>query len=49
MAYLEKHPQSTAGDVAKGLNIERTTVAGKLSQLANAGEVRKSKRGYVAR
>ena len=49
VAYLEKHPQSTAGDVAKGLNIERTTVAGKLSQLANAGEIRKSKRGYVAR
>ena len=48
VAYLEKHPNSTAGEVAKGVNLERRSVAAKLTQLANAGEVKKAKRGYVA-
>ena len=48
VSYLDKHPQSTAGDIAKGLNIERASVAGKLTQLVNSGDIRKAKRGYVA-
>jgi hypothetical protein len=48
VTYLEKHPGSTAGDIAKGLNIERKSVADKLAALARAGEIKKSQRGYVA-
>src|SRR3954447_24272542 len=49
VAYLEKHPASTAGDVAKGLNLNRNTTATRLSQMAKAGEIKKAARGYAAR
>lgn len=45
--FLEKHPGSTAGDVAKGLNVDRNTIAGRLAVMAKAGEIRKDKRGYA--
>lgn len=44
--YVTKHPGSTAGDVAKGINANRNSVATKLSQLAKAGEIVKADRGY---
>ena len=47
VAFVEKNPQSTAGDVAKGLDLDRSEVAAKLTQLANAGELTKARRGYV--
>jgi hypothetical protein len=34
--YLKDHPQSTAGDIAKGLNANRGTVAAGLSHISRA-------------
>src|SRR4051812_30109624 len=39
IVYLADHPQSTAGDVAKGLDANRNTIATRLSQMAKTGEV----------
>jgi predicted transcriptional regulator len=47
--FLAEHPGSTAGDVAKGLNLNRGSVSTRLTQLAKAGEIRKASRGYTAR
>jgi len=47
--FLKEHPHSTAGDVAKGLNLNRNSVATRLSQMAKAGEIVKAKRGYMAK
>ncbi len=46
--FLAKHPGSTAGDVAKGLNLNRGSVSSRLTQLAKAGEIKKADRGYTA-
>jgi len=37
--YLEDHPQSTTGDIAKGLNADRGTIAAGLSHLVRASEI----------
>ena len=37
--YLKDHPQSTTGDIAKGLNADRVTVAAGRSHIARAGNV----------
>jgi hypothetical protein len=37
--YLKGHPQSTTGDLAKGLNANRGTIAAGLSHLARANEI----------
>jgi len=37
--YLKDHPQSTTGDMAKGLNASRGTVAAEISHLMRAGEL----------
>jgi hypothetical protein len=34
--YLKDHPQSTTGDIAKGLNASRDTIAAGLSHIARA-------------
>jgi predicted HTH transcriptional regulator len=47
--YLKDHPQSTAGDVAKGLNANRNTIATRLSRMAKEGEVTKASKGYAAK
>jgi CRP-like cAMP-binding protein len=44
--FLAQHPGSTAGDVAKGLNLNRESVSTRLTQLAKAGEIKKASRGY---
>lgn len=44
--YLADHPQSTAGDVAKGLNANRNTMATRLSRMVKQGEITKSAKGY---
>ena len=44
--FLSRHPGSTAGDVAKGLNLNRGSVSTRLTQLAKAGEIKKASHGY---
>ena len=39
--YLKDHPQSTTGDIAKGLNANRGTVAAGLSHMVRASEITK--------
>jgi hypothetical protein len=39
--YLEDHPQSTTGDIAKGLNANRDTIAAGLSHIARATDATK--------
>lgn len=46
--FLGKHPGSTAGQVAKGLNLNRGSVSTRLTQLAKSGEIKKAARGYTA-
>lgn len=46
--FLVKHPGSTAGEVAKGLNFNRGSVSSRLTQLAKSGDISKAARGYAA-
>jgi len=39
--YLNEHPLSTTGDLAKGLNADRGKVAAARAHIANAGETAK--------
>ena len=36
--YLKDHPQSTTGDIAKGLNADRVTIAAWRSHIARASD-----------
>jgi predicted transcriptional regulator len=47
--YLAKHPNSTAGDLAKGLNLKRNSVSTKLTQMSKSGQIKKAERGYTAK
>jgi hypothetical protein len=47
--FVTKHPGSTAGEVAKGLDLNRSSVSNRLTQLAKLGHIRKADRGYAAR
>jgi predicted transcriptional regulator len=47
--FLDKHPGSTAGEVARGLDLNRGSVSTRLTQLAKLGEIRKSERGYASK
>lgn len=47
VAFLGKHPGSTAGEVAKGLNLSRDRVSAQLIKLARTGEIKKADRGYT--
>jgi hypothetical protein len=49
LEYLGKHAGSTAGDVAKALNLNRNATATRLTQLARSGEIKKQPRGYAAK
>ncbi len=49
LEFLAKHPGSTAGEVAKGLDLSRSSVSGRLTQLAKLGHIRKAERGYAAK
>ena len=44
--FLAEHPGSTAGDLAKALNLNPGSVSTRLTQLAKAGEIKKATRGY---
>jgi len=45
-AYLSAHPGSTAGDIAKALNLKPNSISTRLTQMAKAGDIRKAERGY---
>jgi len=47
--FLAKHPESTAGEVAKSLDLNRASVSTRLTQLAKSGEIKKADRGYTAK
>ena len=47
--FLAKHPASTAGDVAKALNLNSGSVSTRLTQLAKTGQIQKARRGYSAK
>jgi hypothetical protein len=44
--FLARHPGSTAGDLAKGLNLNPGSVSTRLTQLSQAGEIKKASHGY---
>jgi predicted Rossmann fold nucleotide-binding protein DprA/Smf involved in DNA uptake len=44
--FLAQHPGSTAGDIAKGLNLDPANVSTHLTQLAQAGDIKKAAHGY---
>ena len=46
---LRNKDGSTAGEVAKGLDLNRSTVSSRLAQLAKLGQIRKAERGYAPR
>ena len=39
--YLQEHPQSTTGDLAKGLNADRATIAAGLSHIVGGNDATK--------
>jgi DNA-binding MarR family transcriptional regulator len=45
--FLVQHPGCTAGDVAKGLNLNPGQVSTHLTKLARAGEIKKASHGYT--
>jgi predicted transcriptional regulator len=47
--FLAKHPGSTAGDIAKTLNLNPGSVSTRLTQLAKTGQIQKASRGYNAK
>lgn len=49
LAYLAAHPGSTAGELAKALDMERSIVSSRITQLVRLGEVAKLERGYAAK
>jgi hypothetical protein len=46
--FLVQHPGSTAGDLARGLNLTPEQVSTHLTTLARSGEIRKASHGYSA-
>ena len=46
--HVRANPGSTASDVANALNLKRTSVATRLTQLAKSGDLVKADRGYRA-
>jgi hypothetical protein len=44
--FLAQHPGSTAGGVARGLNLDPANASSHLTQLAKAGEIKKTAHGY---
>jgi hypothetical protein len=44
--FLAQHPGSTAGGIAKDLNLDTANVSSHLTQLAKAGEIKKTAHGY---
>jgi hypothetical protein len=49
IGFVTTHPQSTAGDLAKALNLDPERVSACLNQLANVGDIKKHAHGYSIR
>ena len=47
LEHLARHRGSTAGDIAKALDLDRSIVSSRLTQLLRVGEVAKLERGYA--
>ena len=47
--YLNEHPLSTTGDLAKGLNADRGKIAAAQAHIANAGETGETAKDHPAR
>lgn len=47
IGFLIDNPGSTAGDLAKGLNLDPDGAAAHLARLANRGEITRSEHGYI--
>jgi predicted transcriptional regulator len=47
--FLTQHPGSTAGDLAKSLNLNPESVANRLTQLAKTGVIERASHGYNAK
>ena len=45
--YVKDHPQSTTGDMAKGLNANRGTIAAEISHMMRAGELTREPRSHT--
>ena len=41
IGYVKEHPQGTTGDMAKGLNADRDTIAAEVSHMVRSGELTK--------
>ena len=41
IGYVKEHPQGTTGDMAKGLNADRGTIAAEVSNMVRSGELTK--------
>ena len=41
IGYVKEHPQGTTGDMAKGLNANRDTIAAEVSNMVRSGELTK--------
>jgi predicted transcriptional regulator len=46
--FLARHAGSTAGDLAKGLNLNLEEVSTHLTQLAETGKIKRASHGYRA-
>jgi DNA-binding MarR family transcriptional regulator len=47
LGHLAAHPGSTAGEIAKALDMERSIVSSRITQLVRLGEAEKLERGYA--
>jgi Fic family protein len=47
LGHLAAHPGSTAGEIAKSLDMERSIVSSRITQLVRLGEIEKVERGYA--
>ena len=41
VGFVKEHPQGTTGDMAKGLNADRDTIAAEVSNMVRSGELTK--------
>jgi capsid protein len=41
IGYVKEHPQGTTGEMAKGLNADRDTIAAEVSNMVRSGELTK--------
>jgi uncharacterized membrane protein len=47
LEHLDKHPGCTPGDLAKGIDVNRSTVSSAIAQLVRLGRIHREEHGYV--